>query len=131
MKKLGIDFGDARIGLALSDALGILASPIEVYERKHYKKDVDFIGNIALQNGCDEIVIGKPYHLNGNEGDRIAKTEEFANSLKEKTKLKITYIDERLTTVQGYKLMKESKSKKNNIDSVCAAIILQTYLDRK
>ena len=130
MKTLGIDFGSKRVGLALSDSLGMLASPLPVYTRTHYKKDVQAIVDIAKKNGCDVIVLGRPYHMNGDVSEKIKQVEEFAKSLKDVGGVNIEYIDERLTSVQGARIMSESGSKKQNIDSVCAAIILQTYLDK-
>lgn len=130
-KILGIDFGDRRIGLSLSDGLCLMAFPLEVYERRHYKKDVDYIAEVVKKNNVSEIVIGMPRHSDGNMSKKAEQAVEFSQSLEQKTDLKVHYIDERYTTVQGQRLMTENKSKKNNIDSVAASIILQTYLDIK
>ena len=131
MRVLGIDFGKKRIGLAMSDELKMLATPLEVYERKHYNKDVTFVVGLIKQNKCETVIIGMPYHMNGQDSQIGELVKEFANSLKIATGCIIEYVDERLTSWQGEQIMAETGSKKKNLDSVSAAIILQTYLDSK
>lgn len=143
MRCLGVDFGDRRIGLALSDETNLIASPTITYERKHYKLDVDYICNYARENKADTIVFGLPLNMNGTRGERVEKTEEFAKSVKEKSQLNIEFIDERLTSVQAERLLNSAKAgvrdansknlneRKKNVDRICAAIILQCYLDKR
>ncbi len=143
MKSLGIDFGDRRIGIALSDETNFIASPFETYERKHYKLDVDYICSLANKNNVDTIVFGLPLNMNGSRGERVEKTEEFAASVKEKSKLNIEFIDERLTSVEAERVLNNAKAgvrnansknineRKKNVDKMCAAIILQCYLDKR
>jgi len=143
MRKLGIDFGDKRIGIALSDSTNFLASPLETYERKHYKLDVEYICSVAKNNDVDTIVFGLPLNMNGTRGERVEKTEEFAKSLSENSGLPVEYIDERLTSVEAERVLNSAKAgvrnanarnlndRKKNVDKMCASIILQAFLDKR
>ncbi|MBQ8762347.1 MAG: Holliday junction resolvase RuvX [Clostridia bacterium] len=133
MRKLGIDLGDARIGLALSDPLGIIASGLETYKRKNLEQDLQHIVDIIKSNNVDTIVMGLPKNMDGTEGERVEKTKEFCAKLKEVTDVKIVFMDERLTTVCAEKMLIESnvrrEDRKKVIDKVAACIILQSWLD--
>lgn len=134
MRSLGIDFGDARIGLALSDSMGIIASGLEVHKVKNMDESASYIAEVAKKNQVGNIVIGLPFNMDGSSGPRCERTKEFANLVKEKTNLPIEFIDERLTTVESEKVLieagKNRDQRKELIDMISATIILQTYLNR-
>ena len=134
MRFLGIDFGDARIGLALSDSMGIIASGLEVHKVKSMDESADYIAGLAKEKEVGVIVLGLPLNMDGSSGPRCEKTKEFAKLLEEKTGLKIDFIDERLTTVESEKVLieagKSRDRRKELIDMISATIILQSYLNR-
>ena len=138
MKHLSIDLGDVRIGLAMSDSMGIIANGLETYQRKFIYKDVEYIAKIAMDNNVKCVVMGLPINMNGTSGERVDKAKEFAGLLDQKFKelnyeCKIDYQDERLTTVTSERVLIEAGVRRENrkkvIDKVAATIILQTYLD--
>lgn len=138
MRHLSIDLGDVRIGLAMSDSMGIIANGLETYQRKFIYKDVEYIAKIAMDNGVKCVVMGLPINMNGTSGERVEKAKEFADLLDKKFKelnyeCKIDFQDERLTTVTSERVLIEAGVRRENrkkvIDKVAATIILQTYLD--
>lgn len=135
MRILGVDYGDARIGLALSDELGILASPLETYKSQSMRKDIDYISAIAKGRNCEKIVVGLPLNMNGTEGARVEKTKAFGTVLERVAGIPVVYKDERLTTVQverAFDLGNVKKDKRKQIvDRNAAMLILQSYLDMK
>ena len=135
MRILGIDYGDARIGLALSDELKILASPLETYKSQSMRKDIDYVAEIAKKYNCEKIVLGLPLNMNGSEGPRADKTRAFGRNLEKVTQLPIIYKDERLTTVQVERAFDEGNLRKDKrkqiVDRNAAVLILQSYLDIK
>ena len=135
MRILGIDYGDARIGLALSDELKILASPLETYKSQSMRKDIDYVAEIAKKYNCEKIVLGLPLNMNGSEGPRADKTRAFGRNLEKVTQLPIIYKDERLTTVQVERAFDEGNlrqdKRKQIVDRNAAVLILQSYLDIK
>jgi len=130
---LGIDKGDARIGLAVSDESRTLASGYGFIQFKSYDELVDNILSIAEKEGIDEFVIGLPLNMNGSKGFQAAKSERLAEALRNKTKYPVNLIDERLTTVEAARQIHASgkKVRKGRIDEVAATIILQAFLDGK
>lgn len=135
MRKLGIDFGDARIGLAISDPLGMIASGLDTLKSAGMEKDSNTIASLCKKHEVDTIVLGLPLNMDGSSGARVEKTKIFADILKEKTGLKIEFVDERLTTVESEKILIELGRKRDQrkevIDKISAIIILQNYLNRK
>lgn len=135
MRKLGLDFGDARIGLAISDPLGIFASGLETYHRKNLDADLEHIKNLIKDKEVDTVVAGLPINMDGSVGIRVEKTKEFCEKLQEVCGVNIEYLDERLTTVAAEKMLIEAdvrrEDRKKVIDKVAATIILQSFLDRK
>jgi putative Holliday junction resolvase len=135
MRYLGIDYGTARIGIALSDACSVIASPLKTVKAEPVKKAVMEIAEICSEKSVEEIVIGLPLHMNGDEGVSAEGARKLGEEIENATKLKINYIDERLSTVSADKALSEGnvrgKKRKAKVDSVAAAIILQTFLDRK
>ena len=134
MRSLGIDFGDARIGLAMSDSMGIVANGLEVHKVKSMNESADYIAEIAKKNNVQVLVLGLPLNMDGTSGPWCEKTKEFASLLQEKTGLKIELVDERLTTVESEKVLieagKNRDKRKELIDMISATIILQNYLNR-
>lgn len=135
MRILGIDFGLRFIGLAISDELGIIANPFGKYERKNNESDKEFFSNLINKWDVKEIVIGNPLHLDGRESEASKKCSEFADWIKKNFSVDPILWDERLTTIQAEKVLKDSgmrwKKRKNLVDKLSAVIILQSYLDSK
>ena len=133
MKILGVDYGDKRIGLAISDALGIVAGPIGTYEAQGMRKDIDYVAALAKEKGAQLIVLGLPINMDGSHGERAEKTKAFGRNLEKVSGLSVVYKDERLSTVSAEKSLIESnvrrEKRKGVIDTVAAQIILQSYLD--
>ncbi len=137
MRILGIDYGDARVGIAITDALGVTAQGLETISYngndKILLKKLDEI--LEKYPEVDTIVVGMPLNMNGTKSIRAEITEQFVHKLKCKyNKLKITTIDERLTTVEAHKTMNFldiNKTKKRGIvDTISAVYILETYMNR-
>ncbi len=133
---LGIDYGKKRIGLAISDIMGIVAQPFNVIESKGIKNDVLSVLQISKENNVSCIVIGLPVRLDTSEGEMTEFTKEFIEELKKQAEgsIKIDSIDERLSTLQAERMLTEeanvSREKRKNIrDKIAATFILQTYLD--
>ena len=130
---MALDYGDVRIGIALSDITGFLASGYENYTRKSLDEDCRHIAEIADNNNVKIIVLGLPLNMDGTEGVRVEKTREFADELMKYTSCKIEYLDERLTSVSAEKILISAdvsrKKRKAVLDKLSATIILQDYLD--
>lgn len=136
---MAIDYGDARIGLSLSDPDFIIAHPLKTINRDFpFKKTINEICEIAIQNSVSKIVVGMPINLKGEIGSRGKITLKFIEKLKNKViggnlKIKVDTWDERMSTVLAYRLMNESRIRKSRkkeiVDSVAATVILQSYLD--
>ena len=137
MRKLGIDYGDSRVGLAITDLLGITAQGLETIHHKGNDKIVlKRLEEIVAQYEIDTFVIGIPYKLNGDKADRVEITEKFIQKLKCRfNKIKIEKIDERLTTVAAHKTMNmleiNKKQKRNIVDTISAVYILEMYINKK
>ena len=137
MRKLGIDYGDSRVGIAITDALGITAQGLETIHHKGNDKIVlKRLEEIVTQYEIDTFVIGIPYKLNGDKADRVEVTEKFILKLKCKfNKIRIERIDERLTTIAAHKTMNmleiNKKQKKNIVDTISAVYILEMYINKK
>ena len=137
MRILGIDYGEARTGLAITDELQITAQGLEtVHSEGNDKIILRKIDELLEKYKIDTIVIGMPYNMNGTKSQRAEITEKFIHKLKCKyNKLKIDYIDERLTTVAAHKTMNflniNKHKKRNIVDTISAFYILETYLEKK
>jgi len=136
MRVLGIDYGDARVGIAITDELRITAQGLEtIVHNKNDKIVLNRIEEIVNQYKIKTIVIGMPYNLDGSGSQRIEVTEKFIHKLKCRLgKINIERIDERLTTVQAHKTMNllniDKKKKKNIVDTISAVYILETYINK-
>ncbi len=134
MRIMGIDFGDSRIGIALSDPMGWTAQGLETIERKGtIEQAAEKIKQLAQQYGVEKFVIGLPRNMNGTIGPSGEKAMEFGNLLAGITGLEVVRWDERLTTVAANRLMHEvgmkTSRKKKSVDRIAAVFILQGYLD--
>lgn len=136
MRILGIDYGDARTGIAITDALNITVQGLEtIYNNGSDKIILKKLDEILEKYEIDTIVVGKPINMNGTESERTIVTEKFIHKLKCKyNKIKIETIDERLTTVAAHKTMNflevNKNKKKNIVDTISAVYILETYLNK-
>ena len=136
MRKLGIDYGDSRVGVAITDALGITVQGLESIHHKGNNKIVlKRLEELLNEYEVDTIVVGLPLNMNGTKTERVEVTEKFIHKLKCKfNKLKIEEIDERLTTVAAHKTMNYlniNKHKKRDIvDTISAVYILETYMKK-
>ena len=135
MKAMGIDFGLARIGIALSDDTKFLASPFITYKRKGDKEDVLYLTNLIKEKQVDEIICGLPYNMQGEEQAIAGHTRDFMQLLTISTGMQITFVDERLSSSMAEEMLKETekdwKKRKEKLDAVAASIILQDYLDER
>lgn len=135
MRSIGLDIGDKRIGVALSDPLGILASPLLIFEHKDDRADIAVILKIVDQYKVEHIIIGLPQSMDGSIGVQAEKIKAFTGKLKLQSPVPVEFRDERLTTVSAKQLMleagskKSTKSRKIEYDAAAAAIILQSYLN--
>jgi len=135
MRSLGLDVGDKRIGVALSDPDGILASPLTAINRKEESLDIKAITDIVDQQGVSFIVVGLPRSLDGSLGWQVSKVKDFVRKLSQHIRVPVYYRDERLTTVMARRLKRISGRKggrgKKSDDAQAAALILQNYLDEE
>jgi len=133
MRTLGLDIGDKRIGVAISDPEEILASPLATITREDDKKAIDDIIKLVDQHDVERIVVGLPYSLDGSIGGQANKVMDFAERLSQYTRASMEVWDERLSTVAVERLLREAGNKKakkrERRDAAAAAFILQGYLD--
>ncbi len=135
MKTLGMDLGTKTLGLAISDKLGIIASPYKLIRYNDINKLVNEVIEIINKEKIEVLVLGLPKNMNNTLGFASQRSLEFKKILEQKTNLKIELIDERLSTVEAEKILLETdmsrKKRKEHIDNTAAAIILDTYLRRE
>lgn len=131
-----MDFGSKTVGVALSDALGLTAQPVETITRKEdnkLRRTYARIEEIIKENDVNKIVIGLPLNMDDSEGERALACRDFAAALERRTGLEVVMWDERLTTVEANEILMESGVKRENrkaiIDQLAAVFILQGYLD--
>ncbi len=131
---IGLDLGDKTIGVAISDVLQGVASPVETIRRKKFGVDAERLLQIVAERQAGGIVLGLPRNMDGSEGPRCQKTRAFARNLSRLTELPIGFWDERLSTVAAERALIEadtSRAKRaEKIDNVAASFILQGFLDR-
>ena len=133
MRILGLDVGDSRIGVAISDPVEIIATPLTVITRDDDNTTIDAIGHLVGQYDVKQIVVGLPYSLDGSIGRQANKVKDFVDKLSQSTSVRIELGDERLSTVAAQRLLRGAGSKKarkrSHLDAAAAAFILQGYLD--
>lgn len=134
MRILALDIGDVRIGVAISDPLGISANGIETYLSKGREQDVAYFAKMAQDRGCEKILLGLPLNMDGTEGERVQKVREFGDALQAASGIEVVYEDERLTTVEAEEILIEAglsrQERRKVIDKVAAEIILRCYLNK-
>ena len=137
MRILGLDYGSRTVGVAISDAMGWTAQSLETITRKEenkLRKTLARIEALVQEYQVEKIVLGYPKHMNNEQGDRCAKTESFKEMLERRTGLPVIFQDERMSTVSAERILMEGgvrrENRKEYIDKMAAAFILQTYLDR-
>ena len=137
MRTLAIDYGDARVGIAITDELNITAQGLETIERNNSDKIIlRRLDEILEKYDVETIVVGMPLNMNGTMSERAKVTEKFIHKLRCKyNKIKIEAVDERLTTVAAHKTMNflevKKNKKKNIVDTISAVYILETYMNKK
>ena len=133
MRVMALDVGDKRIGIALSDALGITAQPLEVWERRTLEADIAHIAELAMQHRVTTIVVGHPITMAGTTSPQTVKAEAFAEALRTRSPCPVTLWDERLTTAQGERALLEGGMRRAKrrvaVNVVAAQLLLQQYLD--
>lgn len=129
---LGLDVGDRTIGVAVSDELG-WAHPLQTIRRKNLQADLDALAAIVEERSATRLVVGLPLNMDDTEGPRAQKTRRFAERLRERFPLPVVLWDERLTTWEAERLLREAgarrQKKKERIDAIAAQLLLQSYLD--
>jgi putative holliday junction resolvase len=133
---LGLDVGNRRIGVAVSDELGLTAQPVLTLERKRSRReDLRSLARLCRRFGVAGIVVGNPVHLSGDESPQTARTQAFAAELGELTSLPIHLWDERLTTREAHQILYDAgrarQEHRKVVDQVAATLILQSFLDGK
>ncbi|ACL69337.1 Holliday junction resolvase RuvX [Halothermothrix orenii] len=133
MRIMGLDYGDRRIGVAISDKLGMTAQGQEVIIRKTPEEDLEVIKGLIDKYEVEEIIVGMPKNMDGSLGPRAEKTRDFIDFLQKSLDTPVKVWDERLSTVEAERVLIEAdvsrKKRKGVIDKVAASIILQGYLN--
>jgi putative Holliday junction resolvase len=132
---LALDIGRKRIGLAVSDGLGITAQGIETLQRSRIRDDLAALKEIAANWNVGLLLVGRPLHMSGSESRQSEYTREFAERLKERLELPLVYWDERLTTVEAERMLREAGAsldeKKKSVDRLAAVLLLESYLENQ
>jgi putative Holliday junction resolvase len=130
---LALDLGKKRIGLALSDPLGITAQGLPTLERVNIRTDIAALANLIAEREVTLLLMGNPIHMSGHEGRQAAYVHEFAERLAGETGIPLKYWDERLTTVEAHRVLRSSgigiEKRARAIDKLSAVILLESYLD--
>jgi putative Holliday junction resolvase len=132
---LALDLGKRRIGLALSDELGITAQGLETLERSNIREDLAKLAQLASEKNVALILMGNPLHMSGREGRQAEYARDFGERLHATTGLPIEYRDERLTTVEAERVLRQSgisiQKRAKAVDRLAAVILLESYLDSR
>ena len=132
MRVLAVDYGERRTGIAVSDKIGLTAQGLETIEVKKEDEIPDRVASVVKETGAETIVVGLPLNMNGTESEKSGKVREFAALLSEITAVPVVFWDERMTTMQAQRVMREmnKKTHKNKplLDKISATLILQEYL---
>ena len=132
MKMMGIDYGDARTGVAISDLLCTIVGSTAVVPSRNAEKAIADIVRMAKENNVGQIVVGLPKNMDGSEGSRAQLCREFAEKLREATGLPVDMWDERRTTVEAHNILSQhnyhGKKRKYTVDAVAASLILEGYM---
>jgi putative holliday junction resolvase len=130
---LALDLGRKRIGLALSDPLGITAQGLPTLERTTIREDLNRLAELVKDRGVTLLVMGHPLHMSGSEGRQAVYTKEFAERLHQKTGVEIRFWDERLTSVEAGRVLRQSgvsiEKRARAVDRLAAVLLLESFLD--
>jgi len=130
---LALDLGKRRIGLAISDELGITAQGLPTLERRNKRADLAALGTLVRERGVTQLLMGNPLHMSGAQGRQSAWVQEFAAALEKHTGIPVRLWDERLTTVEASRVLRQSgisiEKRAAAVDRLSAVILLQSYLD--
>lgn len=130
---LALDLGKKRIGLAISDELGVTAQGLETLQRTNIREDFDRLAQIITERGVSLLLVGNPIHMSGHEGRGSEAAREFGRRLSERTGVPVEFRDERLTTVEAQRVLKEGgaslRKRISSVDRIAAVILLESYLD--
>ena len=130
---LALDVGKKRIGLAISDPLGITAQGLPTLIRTRIRDDLAQLASLVREHEVSLLLVGKPLHMSGTESRQSVYTSEFAERLRRETGLSVTYWDERLTTVEAERVLRESGAsldkRKKAVDQLAAVLLLESFLD--
>ena len=130
---LAIDFGARNMGLAVTDPLGVTAQGLPTYRRSNKKTDFDYLRRLLRQYGIAEIVMGLPLRMSGDEGIQAEKVHAFADELRARFKLPVHLFDERLTSVEANRVLRETemsgRRRAGVVDQLAAVLILQSFLE--
>ena len=132
MRVLAIDYGDARTGVAVSDALGMIIGQTTVIHSRNPQKTAQELARLVKECGAERLVMGFPRNMDGSEGPRAALYREFAALVEQECQMPVVLWDERRTTVEAHNILSDcnyhGKKRKNTVDAVAAALILAGYL---
>lgn len=133
MRILAVDVGEKRIGIALSDALGWLATPLTVIVSKKPEDGLVAIEELIRTHCVGQVIVGYPRSLNGTAGPQAKRVDKFVSQLRARVQVPVVLWDERLSTAQAERLVHETgrSIQRDRIDALAAAVILQSYLDAK
>jgi len=137
MRILGLDPGERRVGIAVSDPTGTLARPLRALERRSREEDFDAIADLVVEHDVGLVVVGRPLSLDGTEGPQARRVARYAEALAAHLPVRVVSWDERFSTVAADEILCRSRSKKERrrartdgqVDAIAAAVILQSYLD--
>lgn len=134
MRILGLDYGEKRIGVAVSDELGITAQGVTVIERKNRRADLDALQRLIEEYAVEKVVVGYPVRMDGTKGIQCEKVDRFARLLEEAFGLPVLFQEELLTTKEAEEILRNAgtgrKKRKAVVDKLAAVLILRSYLDR-
>ena len=136
MRILALDFGERRIGVAVTDPTGVLAQPLETLERRPppSRAHLDQIAELALEYGAAKIVVGLPLHMDGRAGSEVEAVRAFGLEVEARTGVPVDYMDERWTTREAERTLRElgvrGRKRRRRLDPVAASLILRSYLER-
>lgn len=130
---LALDLGKRRIGLAVSDELGVTAQGLKTLERTNIREDLGKLAQLITEKNVSLILMGNPLHMSGREGRQAEYTRDFAERLRASTGVPVEYWDERLTTVEAQRVLRQSgisiEKRAKAVDRLAAVILLESYLD--
>ncbi|MBC7927532.1 MAG: Holliday junction resolvase RuvX [Bryobacteraceae bacterium] len=134
LRVLALDVGKKRIGLAMTDPLGIIVQGLPTYKRTTKREDLEYLARLCQEYEVQHVLVGRPLHMSGDESPMSRYTAEFGAKLGERTGLTVEYVDERLTSFEAGEVLRElgrsTDRKTGNVDRMAAILMLQEYLDR-